>query len=566
MDGWTRAEWALRLLAHDPSALGGAVVRLRAGPARDRARQWLQRHLPGRQVTPATTDDQLFGGLDITAALAKGTFARRAGLLTPTQSVHLIMAERCDASMAAKLAAALDHRQARALIAYDEGADPEEHCPNALSERLAFFVSPEGRMPDNWLESDYPVKTTKTVSSKKISNENNAVPAGTVKIDAESIDSLTTLAARLGIDSLRVPTLAIAAAKAHASLLGKPEVGSEDIEMAAALVFPHRATQMPQPLEDDPAETPPAPPEDHSETPDAEGDDHSLPQGDLLVEAVTALLPPDVLAGLVPAGTARQSSGNGAGRQRIGNRRGRPLPARSGRPDGRARIDLVATLRAAAPWQTIRRATAPNAKRVHIRPSDIRLKRFAELSDRLLVFTVDASGSAAVTRLNEAKGAIELLLAEAYAARDHVALVAFRGEAAEVLLPPTRSLVQTKRRLAALPGGGGTPLATGLQDAGLLAQKARQRGMTPTVVLITDGRANITLDGHANRSQAGEDSTIVAKALRSDGIPALVIDAGLRPSRALGTLAEVLDAPYVPLPRADAQKLSQAVSGALSDA
>jgi hypothetical protein len=93
---------------------------------------------------------------------------------------------------------------------------------------------------------------------------------------------------------------------------------------------------------------------------------------------------------------------------------------------------------------------------LELRPDDIRLKQAQERSDRVLIFTVDASGSAALARLAEAKGAVELLLAQAYARRDHVALIAFRGDRAEVLLPPTRSLARARRRLADLPGGGGT--------------------------------------------------------------------------------------------------------------
>lgn len=227
------------------------------------------------------------------------------------------------------------------------------------------------------------------------------------------------------------------------------------------------------------------------------------------------------------------------------------------------RLDLVATLRAAAPWQTIRKRLARRAQPIHIRPPDIRTKRYEERSDRLLIFVVDASGSAALARLAEAKGAVELLLGEAYSRRDHVALVAFRGTEAEVLLPPTRSLVQTKRRLAALPGGGGTPLAAGLKAGLELSLQARGKGMTPTVALLTDGKANIALDGQPNRATAQSDAEHLAKLIRAQSTPALVIDTGPRPQRQLKGLAATLDAPYIPLPRADASRLSSAVNAAL---
>ncbi|ARE40114.1 Protoporphyrin IX Mg-chelatase subunit D [Rhodovulum sp. P5] len=168
-----------------------------------------------------------------------------------------------------------------------------------------------------------------------------------------------------------------------------------------------------------------------------------------------------------------------------------------------------------------------------------------------------------MTRLAEAKGAVELLLAEAYARRDHVALVSFRGEEAELLLPPTRSLVQTKRRLAALPGGGGTPMAAGLKTALEVAIQAKGRGMTPTVALLTDGRANIALDGTPNRALAAEDAQKMATAIRFNGFPSMVIDMGNRPERSLKALADTLGGPYIPLPRADSNRLSSAVSAAL---
>jgi magnesium chelatase subunit D len=224
----------------------------------------------------------------------------------------------------------------------------------------------------------------------------------------------------------------------------------------------------------------------------------------------------------------------------------------------------VATLRTAAPWQALRRAAAPQAAPgLLIRPSDIRIRRYDQPSDRLLVFAVDASGSAAMARMAEAKGAVEILLAEAYARRDHVALVGFRGAGAEILLPPTRSLVQTKRRLAGLPGGGATPLAAGLREAAGLARQARQRGLSPALVLLTDGRANVALDGAQDRARAAEDALRMARMVAADRLQALVIDTAARPQPALVALAGAAGGRYLALPRAEARGLSGAVAAAL---
>lgn len=545
-DSWDRATLALRLLTFENANLGGAVIRMRASPARDQVLAALQ-GLNLRKIHPTITDDQLFGGLDLAATLENSQLVENKSFFHRKTNALLVMAERCGTELAAKLAQVMDRDAGHMLLALDEGAEADEHAPAALADRLALHIEPEGRMPEGW----------------------RPVPAGTGLIDpqkvtatAQDIEALAEIAAVFGIDSLRAPLLALRVARAHAALHGRTTVTDADLNAAAELTYPHRATRVPQ--EPDAAEEPPAPPDDTPEDDEAgDSDTLSLPEGDMLVEAVKALLPPDLLAGLVPAGTSRGTSGAGAGQKRKGNRRGRPLPSRPGRLDGRARIDLVATLRAAAPWQPLRKQAVPAGTGLHIRPSDIRLKRYQEQSDRLLIFTVDASGSAAMSRLNEAKGAVELLLAQAYAARDHVALIAFRGDGAELLLPPTRSLVQTKRRLASLPGGGGTPLAAGLQQAALLAQQSRSKGLTPTVVVLTDGRANIALDGTPDRAAAQADSEQMAQLIQSQNIAALVIDMSKRPQEPLRALSARLGAPYLALPRADAERLTGAVSAAL---
>jgi Mg-chelatase subunit ChlD len=146
------------------------------------------------------------------------------------------------------------------------------------------------------------------------------------------------------------------------------------------------------------------------------------------------------------------------------------------------------------------------APRIEVRRDDFHITRYRERRETTTIFAVDASGSSALHRLAEAKGAVNLLLAECYVRRDQVGVIAFRGRTAEVLLPPTRSLVRAKRSLAELPGGGGTPLASGLQVALGMAAQVRRTGAVPVVVLLTDGRANVALDGGPGRARAEADA------------------------------------------------------------
>ncbi|MDX1820419.1 MAG: magnesium chelatase subunit D [Paracoccaceae bacterium] len=553
-DRWDAACQALRLLAIDPAGLKGISLRGRSGPARQAFVDHLPiLPLPRRKFHPTIPDEQLFGGIDLAATLASDKVFLNQGLTGNPATLILTMAERAGADLGAKLAQLLDSDAGHCLILLDEGAEDAEHPPPALTERLAFHLDLDGIGASDLAAADI-VATDLEQARKRLP----LVPAGT-----EDITSLVTIAARFGIDSLRAPWLALRAARANAAYHGRDRIAPEDLALAARLVYPSRATMLPAEEEQaPPAQDPPAP-QDQPADGDTRDPGMDIPD-EMLIDAVRALLPAHLLDQLVPAGTTRGAgTSGGAGARHKGNRRGRPLPPRPGRLDGTSRIDLVATLRAAAPWQPMRRKAMPTATGLLIRPSDIRLKRYEDTSDRLLIFVVDASGSAAMSRLGEAKGAVELLLGEAYARRDHVALIAFRGTSAEVLLPPTRSLVQTKRRLAALPGGGGTPLASGLKAAGELAMQARGRGLTPTLAMLTDGRANIALDGQADRTQAGADAVALAQMIRAQGIPALVLDMSNRPQDALRDLASHMGAPYIPLPRADAKRLSTAISTAL---
>ena len=549
---FTRATTALALLAIDPVGLGGLMVRARSGPVREAfSAMFSALPLPLTRLHPGVSDEALFGGLDLSGTLAAGRIMHENGLLEPVSALILTMAERAPPQLAARLALTLDQGRGHCLLALDEGAEPDESAPPGLSERLAFFVDlGDVALGDITGFGPEPEELAQARANLQ-----------SVVLNPEILTQITAISMQLGIDTLRAPLFALRAARAYAALNGHVSVENDDIEAACALTLAHRATQFPQPQDTaTPDPQPPKPEQDRQSQ--TEDDSLQLPQ-ELLLDAIRALLPDDLLA-RIAATQARRGKGSGSGAAKKGNRRGRPLPARAGRLGDGARIDIVATLRAAAPWQAIR-AKTDTKQRLSIRPADIRLKRFEDKSDRLLIFAVDASGSAALARLAEAKGAVELLLAQAYARRDHVALIAFRGTAAEVLLPPTRSLVQTKRRLAALPGGGATPLAAGLQAAMELADQARRRGLTPTIALLTDGRANIALDGSANRALAAEDALKLARALRVTGVDGIVIDTGNRAEPGLKALSQTLGGTYLALPRADAKRLSVAMAAVLGN-
>jgi magnesium chelatase subunit D len=226
------------------------------------------------------------------------------------------------------------------------------------------------------------------------------------------------------------------------------------------------------------------------------------------------------------------------------------------------RIDIPATLRTAAPFQRARARWDDSGQVKHglyIETSDIRVKRFEQRKSSVMIFVVDASGSSAYQRMAEAKGAIELILADCYSHRTEVALIAFKGESAELILPPTRSLVRAKRTLAQLPGGGGTPMGAALQAMHDLAIATATTGATPSFILLTDGAANVARDGTKSRSAGTEDAMKAAKVVSCADYRGILVDTAARPSSRARELANAMDAVYLPLPNASAESINDSV-------
>ena len=399
-------------------------------------------------------------------------------------------------------------------------------------------------------------------TSRDINTAKERAPC--VPLTDKQYEAIALLADRLGISSPRKMLQAARVTKIIAALDGKKDVDDESIQTMLRLVLLPHATQLPQSIEE-PQEAPPEQPEvDEQEQPETEQrTEKEDDEAETLIESSVANLPADLLAALVARAQKsrqRQTRAGKAGAVIQHKQRGRPVGSRRGDIRRGERLDIAATLRTAAPFQRIRSMHANDGKEiVRIESDDIRVKRFQHRKSSVMIFGVDASGSSAHQRMSEAKGAIELLLADCYTHRTEVALIAFKGDRAELLLPPTRSLVRAKRALSQLPGGGGTPMAAAIESIELLSLSIENSGATPSYVLVTDGAANVSRDGTKSRSAGSEDALTAAKSLARRSFEGILVDTAVRPSPRARDLANALESVYLPLPNASAHSLNSSI-------
>ncbi|WP_103337653.1 putative cobaltochelatase [Amycolatopsis sp. CA-126428] len=436
--------------------------------------------------------------------------------------------------------------------------DPEQRV-EVVRRRLAYEADPDA------FAAQYAGEDAQLAAD--IEAAQRLLPA--VKLPDDALRRIAEVCASFEVDGMRADIVTARTAVAHAAWAGRDEVTTEDVRVAARLALPHRRRRNPfdapgiseeqleQALQD--AEPDPGPEDDGPGSGSAPSQDEvpqgseNAPQGE--PKPQSGGQQKTVGAGETFKARVFRVKGMGEGergrRSRAITDSGRtigvqPASVREGRPH------LVATVKAAAPHQKARGRTGAG---LELRPEDLRFALREGREGNLVLFCVDASGSmGAKARMREVKSAVLSLLLDAYQRRDKVGLVTFRGDAAELALPPTISVDAAASRLEGLPTGGRTPLAEGLLEAArvLRVEEIRDPRRRPLLVVVTDGRATSGPDAVA-RAQAA--AGLLA------GVTTVVMDCESGKMR-LGLAADLaahLGAEHVPLADVAAESLADAV-------
>ena len=530
------------------------------------------------------TEDMLFGSIDIEYAVSKGAKRFAPGLLSRANG-NIIYIDEANLLRSELLTAVLDTAASgincveRDGISYSEqlqftvigSMNPEEGTlPSHILDRFGMYVDVQGskeiservEIMHRILQFEQnPQSFCNTYAKETNDLKEQLEKAQELLAEVNITEAMMTLAAQMCAQAFcaghRAEIYLLETARALAALAGRTYILPQDMDDAAQLVLVHRMRKPPEQQEEQQENTEQEPEEDNLENQDDESqdnddDDCQLPpppsnededngqddndddneredednppdENQLVPEERIADIDkhfkmPKMLLDLGKNRAIRRGSGKRS-TTRTDYKQGRYVRAEL--PKGKVEdLAFDATIRAAAPMQKLRE---DNGCALNIKSEDMRQKVREKRIGNTFLFAVDASGSmGARERMRAVKGAIFYMLQEAYQKRDRVGMIAFRRQAAELLLPITRSVDMAQKCLAQMPTGGKTPLADGLSKALLTLSllNKRDKEMEPVLILLTDGRANAVAEGDDPIASALK----MAEKIREAKITALVID------------------------------------------
>ncbi len=559
------------------------------------------------------TEEQLFGGMDIESTLADGVIRVNKGLLHSADGniLYIDDVNLMDQSMLISLMESIYNKKVILeregvsssyetdtlviasmnpedsdlsshildrfdLCAYAMSVEEDNEKGEILRRNVEFIEDPEkfsSKYRDEEAEIESSLERAKAI-----------LPM--VTISDELVNVIVELCTKVGAQGHRGDIAMINTSIALAALNGRDEVMRKDIEEAAALCLIHRRdyTQPPEPPEQEEQEQdqedetedeqeeqeqPPEPPEQEEQEQDQEEQEQPPEDPDfqnMLDEMLFEIGEQFRVIDYLSEGTAKKmvKTKSRMGRRAVvesSDRTGRY--SRSRTPSERTSdIAFDATIRAAAPHQKTR---DKGDLAISIRSSDIKEKIRERRSGCTILFLVDASGSLGVRRrMATVKGAILSMLRESYVKRDRVAMMAFRRDSSELILPPTKSVEYTYKKLEELPTGGKTPLGEALLKVNsyMSIYSRSHPGEMCYIVMVTDGRANVPVTPGAD---ANAEVLEMAKDMKIPGVRWIIIDAGTgfaRFDHAM-KLARELEGTYFKLDELNADKLASSVKAVI---
>jgi magnesium chelatase subunit D len=560
---------ALLLVAIDPG-IGGVLITGERGTAKSTAARGLAALLPktpeGKaapfvELPLGATEDRVVGSLDISRALKEGATELRSGLLAradggvlyvdevnllPDHIVDLLLDAAANGWVTVERDGISQGEAARFLLVGTMNPEEGELRPQFL-DRFGLCVQVVGlaqhdvRMAAIRQRLSFDDDPASVLEAAKAAEEALCrgivaarVRLGKVPVTDDQLGTVAALSAEHGLDGIRGDLAIIKAARALAAWQDAPAIGDEHIRRAADLALSHRIR--PKKTQGRPRSSSAAP-EPQDRTPAHRGAAPVPSAADPIEKPRLQSAPPAPDRGPIRVITDLID------RERVGRRGGESISSK--RIIGavpyelKGSLALAQTLTAAA-----RRGVRATAKGVALDTSDLRQHKRRGPGLSHVLFLVDASGSMATNRrLEMAKGAALSVLTSSYQRRDEVALMAFRAEGADLVLPFTRRIASIEQALRDVPTGGRTPLARALSDAAGLLQ-TREPAL---LVLFTDGRANVSVGG----GDPWEEALSVCPSLRMACAAALVIDCEAGPialgragviARELGAECLALDA------------------------